>query len=62
MDGDVVDMPSRRENDPSDGSSDLDEAQSLALEAALQGSVLTGANQREAVAANMAGREPEFED
>ena len=27
MDGDVVDMPSRRENDPSDGSSDLDEAQ-----------------------------------
>ena len=41
---------------------DLDESQSLALEAALQGGVLTGANQREAVAANLAGREPEFGD
>lgn len=41
---------------------DLDETQSLALEASLQGMVLQGANQREAVAANMAGREPDFED
>jgi enoyl-CoA hydratase/carnithine racemase len=41
---------------------DLDESRSLALEAALQADVLRGANQREAVAANMAGREPDFEN
>jgi enoyl-CoA hydratase/carnithine racemase len=40
----------------------LDESQSLALEAALQAGVLAGANQKEAVAANTAGREPEFEN
>jgi len=41
---------------------DLDATQSLALEANLQARVLKGANQKEAVVANMAGREPEFED
>ena len=41
---------------------DLDQTRSLALEAALQAGVLQGANQREAVVANMAGREPDFED
>jgi len=41
---------------------DLDESQSLALEAALQAGVLTGVNQKEAVAANIAAREPNFED
>ena len=40
----------------------LDDAGSLALEAALQGRVLAGSNQAEAVRANMAGCEPEFED
>lgn len=40
----------------------LDQTRSLALEAALQAGVLQGANQREAVVANMAGREPDFED
>jgi enoyl-CoA hydratase/carnithine racemase len=40
----------------------LDDAGSLALEAALQGRVLSGRNQAEAVRANMAGCEPEFED
>ena len=41
---------------------DLDETRSLALEAALQAGVLKGANQKEAVVANMAGREPDFAD
>ena len=41
---------------------DLDQARSLALEAALQAGVLKGSNQQEAVAANMAGREPDFDD
>ncbi len=41
---------------------DLDETRSLALEAALQAGVLQGANQKEAVVANMAGREPDFVD
>jgi len=41
---------------------DLDRARSLALEAALQAGVLTGTNQQEAVIANMAGREPDFDD
>lgn len=41
---------------------ELDAARSLALEATLQAGVLKGANQKEAVAANMAGREPDFED
>jgi enoyl-CoA hydratase/carnithine racemase len=41
---------------------ELGESRSLALEAALQAGVLQGTNQREAVAANIAGRKPEFED
>ena len=41
---------------------DLDQTRSLALEAALQARVLQGGNQREAVVANMAGREPDFDD
>jgi len=40
----------------------LDDKASLALEAALQIGVLGTPNQLEAVHANMAGREPEFED
>lgn len=40
----------------------LDDASSLALEAALQLRVLAGRNQAEAVRANMAGRDPEFDD
>ena len=40
----------------------LDDAASLALEASLQLGVLAGRNQAEAVRANLAGREPEFED
>ena len=41
---------------------DLDQTRSLALEAALQAGVLKAPNQQEAVAANMAGREPDFAD
>lgn len=41
---------------------DLDQTRSLALEAALQAGVLQGRNQKEAVVANMAGREPDFAD
>jgi enoyl-CoA hydratase/carnithine racemase len=41
---------------------DLDQTRSLALEAALQAGVLQGSNQQEAVVANMAGREPDFDD
>jgi enoyl-CoA hydratase/carnithine racemase len=41
---------------------DLDQTRSLALEAALQARVLQGSNQKEAVVANMAGREPDFDD
>jgi len=41
---------------------DLDQTRSLALEAALQAGVLQGRNQKEAVVANMAGREPDFDD
>jgi enoyl-CoA hydratase/carnithine racemase len=40
----------------------LDDATSLALEAALQLRVLAGRNQAEAVRANLAGCEPDFED
>jgi enoyl-CoA hydratase/carnithine racemase len=40
----------------------LDDASSLSLEAALQLRVLAGRNQAEAVRANLAGRDPEFED
>jgi enoyl-CoA hydratase/carnithine racemase len=43
-------------------SATLDDADSLALEAALQARILAGRNQAEAVRANMARREPEFED
>lgn len=41
---------------------DLDQTRSLALEAALQAGVLQGSHQKEAVVANMAGREPDFDD
>jgi enoyl-CoA hydratase/carnithine racemase len=41
---------------------DLDEAQSLELEAALQSRVIGRPNQLEAVRANTEGREPEFKD
>lgn len=41
---------------------DLDAGQSLALEAKLQSRVIGHPNQLEAVRANSAGREPEFED
>jgi len=41
---------------------DLDAGQSLALEAKLQSRVMGHPNQLEAVRANSAGREPEFED
>ena len=40
----------------------LGDAESLALEAALQLRVLAGRNQAEAVHASLAGRQPEFED
>lgn len=40
----------------------LPEDQALALEAELQGGIIGGRNQREAVAANLAGRQPDFED
>lgn len=44
------------------GAAVLDDAATLALEAALQLGVLEGRNHAEAVRANLAGRAPEFED
>lgn len=40
----------------------VSEAESLALEASLQSGIIGGANQAEAVAANIGKRKPEFKD
>lgn len=40
----------------------LSESEALALEASLQSGIIGGANQTEAVAANLGGRKPEFQD
>ena len=41
---------------------EMSEDEALALESQLQGGIIGGRNQREAVAANLAGRRPDFKD